>query len=52
MFLLQVYTSAGSQALKILTSACIQMIFERTKKKYFSNSDFGGGVEFMVKEYK
>jgi hypothetical protein len=52
MFLLQVYTSAGSQAITILTSGCIQMIFEKAKKKHFSDSDFGGGVEFMVKEYK
>jgi hypothetical protein len=26
------------------------MIFEKAKKKYFSDSDFGGGVEFMVKD--
>ncbi|VDI58807.1 Hypothetical predicted protein [Mytilus galloprovincialis] len=48
----QVYTSAGEAAFKVLTTKCINRIYKKATKDFFADDKFGGGLKFIIQEYK
>ena len=48
----QIYTSVGSDTLKVLTEDCIDAIYNEAREKYLTSDQFGEGLQYIMEEYR